>query len=197
MKHVMDMLKINEEIARKFLEVETALESAGNPAELLEILLKELGVVFDIPYVWLAFVNRQGEEGLPAILTLPAHFRERVGIVDEESFGMLLQQKTIPVLANENLRPFYKLFPRNRKYFIKSIAVVPLTLRGQLVGSVNLGDAIPERYSEGMDTSLLQQLAGRISERLDVMLYTGQQASAEPGTFFNRLGPGSGVSESE
>jgi len=168
MKQVMDMLKINEEIARKFSEVETALESACSPAELLVILLQQLGTVFDIPYIWLTFVKRQGEEGLLSNLAIPEYLREQVGELDEGSFDEILPQK-IPVLANEDLRLFYKLFPQNRKYFLKSIAVVPLILRGRLIGSLNLGDAQPERYSAGMDTSLLQQLAAKISERLDEM----------------------------
>jgi len=181
MKQVMDMLKINEEIARKFSEVETALESACSPAELLVILLRQMGTVFDIPYIWLTFVNRQGEEDMQSILAMPDYLREQVGGIDEESFDEILPRR-IPVLANENLRPFYKLFPQNRKYFLKSIAVVPLILRGRLIGSLNLGDASPERYSAGMDTSLLQQLADKISERLGRTLYSQDEALVESDT---------------
>ncbi len=170
MKQIMDTLKKNEEIARKFLAVEAALDAAGSPAELLETLLERLGAEFDIPYLWLTFVNREGTETLLSRLALPETFRELAGMLDEESFAELLPSPPTPVLANENLSLFYRLFPRRRKYFLKSIAVVPLFLQGKLIGSVNLGDAFPERYSAGMDASLLQQLAGKVSERLAGML---------------------------
>lgn len=170
MKQIMDTLKKNEEIARKFLAVEAALDAAGNPAELLETLLDRLGAEFDIPYLWLTFVNREGAGNLLARLALSESLQQRAGLLDEESLAELLPQPPTPVLANENLSLFYRLFPRRRKYFLKSIAVAPLFLQGKLFGSVNLGDASPERYCAGMDTSLLQQLAGKVSERLAGML---------------------------
>lgn len=169
MGDILDMLKKNEEIARKFLEVESALNSADTPANLLETLLRQLGGEFNIPYVWFTLVQRPvGDELLPN-LVMTEILREQVAILDEASFSEFFPQEGIPVLANENLRPFYKLFPKTRKFFLKSIAVVPLFLRGGLIGSLNLGDAAPERYYPGMDTSLLQQLAGKVAECLERM----------------------------
>jgi len=169
MGDILDMLKKNEEIARKFLEVESALNSADTPSALLETLLRQLVREFNIPYAWFTFVQRaEGEDLLPR-LAMTESLKEQVGILDEASFDEILPQAGIPVLANENLRPFYKLFPQTRKFFLKSIAVVPLILRGALIGSLNLGDSSPERYYAGMDTSLLQQLAGKVSECLERM----------------------------
>jgi len=95
MKQVMDMLKINEEIDRKFFEVETALESACSPAELLVILLQQLGTVFDIPYIWLTFVKRQGEEGLLSNLAMPEYLREQVGELDEVPLMRFFHRKSL------------------------------------------------------------------------------------------------------
>lgn len=172
MGDILDLLKKNEEIARKFLEVESALNSADSPASLLETLLRKLEKEFNIPYAWYTFVQRTGTADLIQHLAMTESLREKMGILDEESFREILPQQGIPILANENLRSFYKLFPRSRKFFLKSIAVVPLTLRGELIGSLNLGDAHPGRYHAGMDTSLLQQLADRISERLERMVFS-------------------------
>jgi len=169
MGDILDMLKKNEEIARKFLEVEAVLNSADTPANLMETLLRQLEREFNIPYVWFTLVQRPvGDELLPN-LVMAEILREQVAILDEASFSEFFPQEGIPVLANENLHPFYKLFPKTRKFFLKSNAMVPLFLRGGLIGSLNLGDAAPERYYPGMDTSLLQQLAGKISECLERM----------------------------
>jgi len=192
----MDTLKKNEEIARKFLKVEKALNSARTPSELLETLFRKLEAEFDIPYIWVSVVKREKDD-LQTSLAMPRYLWERVGILDEGSFDTILPLKTAPVLANENLRPFYKLFPENRKFFLKSIAVVPLTLHGEFRGSLNLGDASPERYSAGMDTSLLQHLAEKVSERLDGMLHSREEALSRTGTGVSDSSPDAGVSESE
>lgn len=193
----MDTLKKNEEIARKFRVIETALSSACSPPELLGTLVRQLGREFHVPYIWLTFVRRDGQKNLLSCLELPECLREQVGVLDAEAFDEVLPQKTVPVLANENLRPFYKLFPESRKFFLKSVAVVPLSLQGEFQGSLNLGDASPERYSAGMDTSLLQQLGEKISERLEQMLYSGREALSEPVTGLNCGSPVDGVSKSE
>ena len=56
--------------------------------------------------------------------------------------------ETAPVLANENLRPFYKLFLKT-EVLLKSMAVFPPSA-WRIPGSLNLG-MLPERYSAGMD----------------------------------------------
>ncbi|OPY15390.1 MAG: hypothetical protein A4E66_00124 [Syntrophus sp. PtaB.Bin001] len=194
MKHVMDTLKINEEIARKFMAVEKTLDSACSPCELFEILLQQLGEVFNIPYVWLTFVSRAGEKEMAARLSLTDTIKEQVGILDEAYFAEIFPQPAIPVLANENVSRFYKLFPKSRKYFLKSIAVVPLTVHERLIGSLNLGDALRERYSAKMDTSLLQQLAGKISEHLGKMVGQEDELPADSDPALRRSGEDPGVS---
>jgi GAF domain-containing protein len=197
MKHVMDTLKINEEIARKFMAVEKALDSACTPCELFEILLRQLGEVFNIPFVWFTFVSSTDDEELASRLALTDSIREQVGILDEASFTEIFPQPVTPVLANENVSRFYKMFPKNRKYFLKSIAVVPLTLHGVLIGSLNLGDALRERYSVRMDTSLLQQLAGKISEHLGRMVSSKNELPVESDANLRCSGGDPGVSGSE
>jgi uncharacterized protein YigA (DUF484 family) len=64
------------------------------------------------------------------------------------------------------MKPFYKLLPRNKKYFIKSLAIAPITLKGEIIGSINHGDSSNLRYQPGMDTSLLEKLAANVSARL-------------------------------
>ncbi|SEM29221.1 GAF domain-containing protein [Syntrophus gentianae] len=197
MGDILDMLKKNEEIAKKFLKVESALNSADTPSKLLETLLKQLEVEFNIPYVWFTFVQRTGNEDLIRHLAMAESLRGQVGILDEASFTEILPQKNLPVLANENLRPFYRLFPQTRKFFLKSIAVVPLILNGLLIGSLNLGDASPERYYPGMDTSLLQQLAGKVSEHLVRMVPPPRKKSGKSGVSQDLTGSEPGVSGSE
>jgi len=197
MSDILDTLKKNEEIAKKFLKVELVLNLANTPSKLLETVLRELETEFNIPYRWLTLLQHNGRNDLIPRLAMTESLAEQVGILDEASFHEILSGNTTAVLANDNLRPFYKLFPKTRKYFIKSIAVVPLFLDGVLVGSLNLGDASPERYYPGMDTSLLQQLAGKVSERLERLLIPPRKKSGRSGSdlSLNCTSPDSGASE--
>ena len=57
-----------------------------------------------------------------------------------------------------------------RKYFIKSVAVVPFTIGGRLAGTWNNGDADANRYEPDMKTDYIENLAKQISRRLDVIV---------------------------
>jgi uncharacterized protein YigA (DUF484 family) len=73
------------------------------------------------------------------------------------------------------MKPFYKLLPRNKKYFIKSLAIAPITLNSEIVGSINHGDFSNLRYQPGMDTNLLEKLASNISARLSNIMIAPRQ----------------------
>ena len=60
--------------------------------------------------------------------------------MEKTVFSNLVKDEKTPMLVNAYLRPFYRLLPKNEKYFAKSLAIVPLVLDGELIGSLNLGD---------------------------------------------------------
>jgi hypothetical protein len=99
--------------------------------------------------------------------------KDRVNIIDRTVFIGLVSESTMPKLINDNLKPFYKLLPRNKKYFIKSLAIAPLTLNSAIIGSINYGDFSSLRYQPGMDTTLLERLACNVSARLSVIMDGG------------------------
>jgi diguanylate cyclase (GGDEF)-like protein len=68
-----------------------------------------------------------------------------------------------PLLANQDLRPYNRLFPKNHTYSIKSIAIAPISLDGEVVGSLNQADFSFERFQPDIDTSRLEQLAVKVS----------------------------------
>ena len=63
--------------------------------------------------------------------------------------------------------------PPNVKYFLRSLAIAPFSLHGRLIGSLNHGDASPDRYRPGMETALLDHLARTVSEQLSRLLPPG------------------------
>jgi diguanylate cyclase (GGDEF)-like protein len=156
-------LQENEEIARKFAAVETAILSILKFRDLFEVLLTEIRERFKIPYVWISMIENSDLQSLISSLASSEMLRERMSVIDRQSFRDLVGSTMTPVLVNENLRPYFKLLPQKKKYFIKSMAMAPLSLDGEIIGSLNQADFSPERFSPGIDTSLLEQLAVKVS----------------------------------
>jgi diguanylate cyclase (GGDEF)-like protein len=156
-------LQENEEIARKFAAVETAILSILKFRDLFEVLLTEIRERFKIPYVWISMIENSDLQSLISSLASSEMLRERMSVIDRRSFRDLVGSTMTPVLVNENLKPYFKLLPQKKKYFIKSMAMAPLSLDGEIIGSLNQADFSPERFSPGIDTSLLEQLAVKVS----------------------------------
>lgn len=156
-------LQENEEIARKFAAVETAILSILKFRDLFEVLLTEIRERFKVPYVWISMIENSDLQSLISSLASSEMLRERMNVIDRQGFHDLVGTTMTPVLANENLKPYFKLLPQKKKYFIKSMAMAPLSLDGEIIGSLNQADFSPDRFSPGIDTSLLEQLAVKVS----------------------------------
>jgi len=168
MSNVLEMKKRNEEIAKKYSDLETKLLSAENPVHLFEAWMNGMAEAFGIPYLWVSIIA--GPENAPLIRTLKTSplLKDRVNVIDEDTFEGLVPKGDAPILVNEALRPFFRLLPQN-KYFVKSMAVAPIVLKGRVIGSLNHGDSSAMRYEPNMDTSLLQSMTSRISSCLSAM----------------------------
>jgi GAF domain-containing protein len=169
MDNILELKRKNQEIAEKFQEIEEKLSSAGDPVGLFEGWMSGMAEAFGIPFLWISLIQNPENEPLIKVLKSSAILGERLNVVDGTVFAALAPNGVAPVLATGELRPFYRLLPRN-KYFIRSLAVAPITLHGRVVGTLNHGDSSPARYAPEMDTSLLQGLASRLSSRLSLLL---------------------------
>ncbi len=142
-----DILKINEEITRKFRKIEADLALCRSAVELFEALLADIETEFGIPFVWLSLIRIPETTGLQKNLEASPLLRDRLNLIEKAPFLAVVPDGAPPLLVSGDLRPFFRLLPPNRKYFIRSLAVSPLTLHGRLIGSLNQGDASPERYT--------------------------------------------------
>jgi len=172
--------RINETIAETFSRIEASLPAAGDADAVLAHVLRELQEAFAIPFAWLSLISRPETEAWRPALTQSPFLGTRLNEIDPAAFTELVGEGITPVLANNDLKPFYRLLPQSNRYFIKSIAVAPLAPRGLTVGSLNFGDASPARYHPELDTSLLGRLAAAVSRRLEGMLPIGAEEKAVP-----------------
>jgi uncharacterized protein YigA (DUF484 family) len=165
-----DILKTNDEIARKFGGIEADLAVCRGIGELFERLLSGSEEAFGVPFVWLSLLRRPETEALLKLLGKSDILRDRINIMAPAPFLEIVPDFTHPLLASGDLRPFFRLMPPNVKYFLRSLAIAPLTRHGVLIGSLNHGDASLDRYKPGMDTALLDHLARTVSEQISQLL---------------------------
>ena len=165
-----DLKSINEIIAGRFSRVTEGVLSATTPNSLFENLLGGIEKEFAVPFVWLSLID--DEIIMPIIEEMESSglLKSRFSVVSQEFMDTLLTGGMKPVLANQNLKPFYRLLPPSRKYFVRSIAVVPFALDGRMIGTWNNGDADANRYEPDMKTDFIEKLASQISEKLSQLV---------------------------
>lgn len=161
-REIIQNVRDNEEIAERYFNIEKRILQILNFHDLFEALLSEISIQLKVPFAWISIIK--GSEIIEFIQSKKPSFvlQERLNIVDKEKFTDLVDSTT-PLLINQNLRRYKALMPKNRRRAIKSIALSPLMLDGELIGSLNQADTSENRWSSGMDTTHLEQLAIKVS----------------------------------
>ncbi len=177
---ISEILRHNEEVARKFFEIEKKILTILNYTDLFEVLLTEIRKKFRVPYVWISMIEKSEVSSFIQSLEASDLLKNRLNIIDKSTFTELVGMDTTPLLINKGLKPYFKMLPKSRKYVIKSLAIAPITLDGEIIGSLNQADISKVRFQPGIDTSLLEQLAVKVSlclsnvtahERLQFLAY--------------------------
>jgi len=161
---------INTKIASGFEKIEKKLAEAKDVAELFETLFTGIEEEFNVPFVWLTIADTKKNMRVIETAKSSPFLKDRLNIVKPNFYKEIFSAGLKPVLVNKNLTNYYRLFPEHRKYFVKSLALVPFKINGELTASWNNGDAVQSRFIPDMETSLLQKLARSVSDHLDKLL---------------------------
>jgi diguanylate cyclase (GGDEF)-like protein len=162
-KKLIEQVKHNDEITRKFFEIEKRILSILNYKDLFESLLREIKIKFNMPYTWISIIEKSDLFNFIQSLETSDILKKHMNIVDKNTFLKLVGTKTTPLLINDNLKAYSKLIPRQDKHTIRSIAISPISLDGEIIGSLNQAHILPGHFKPGLDTSSLEQLAVKIS----------------------------------
>ena len=161
-QHLLERLKRNEEIARKFNEIEISILSILNFEDFFERLLFQIADKFSIPHIWLSIIQESTICKQLKGRIESAVLNSAIAFVSQERFLSIIKDSK-PLLANRNLTFFKDLMPDTLTEPLGSLAISPITLDGKLVGSINHADIDTIRFEPGMDTSLLEQLSQKVS----------------------------------
>jgi len=162
-EELLERIKTNEDIARKFFEIDLEILSTGSLKDLFGKLLLLIEEKFQLSHVWLSIIKDSPLSSLIENIEESSLTSERLNIIEHKIFYQLTSGQPGPLLVNKDLKPFFRLLPANRKYLFKSLAVSPLTLEGEIIGSLNLVDKSENRFHPSMDTFFLSQLAVKVS----------------------------------
>jgi diguanylate cyclase (GGDEF)-like protein len=157
-----ERVRENEQLAEKFYQVELKILATLNYADLFETLLNEVATVFDVPLVWFSLIDDNEVAGL---------LRERYGrqlatvvnSVKRESLERFIGTNEEVVRVNENLHHYLSLLPKKHYQVVRSMALAPIVVDGELVGTLNQASDDDQRFSPSLNPVLLQRLALIIS----------------------------------
>jgi diguanylate cyclase (GGDEF)-like protein len=156
-------LKENEKIAQKFNEIEISILTILNFQDFLERLLFEIRDKFSIGYIWISVIEESDIAKQLHDIQDSELLRTSTAFVPKKKFLSVTNNSQRPLLANKNLDIFHALVPDIPTYEMGSIAIAPITLDGKIIGSINQADKDKNRFEPGIDTSLLEQLALKVS----------------------------------
>ncbi len=161
-KELIQNARDNAQIAQKIFKIEKRILKILNYNDLFEALLTEISIQLKVPYAWISIIKESEllefiQSKKPSEVLL-----DRLNIISKAKFEDLVENVK-PQLINDNLKRYKILIPKNRRKAIKSIAIAPLMLDGELIGSLNQADTRQDRWVPGMDTTNLRQLAVKVS----------------------------------
>lgn len=145
-----------EEQAEKFYALDVRMLKILDVATFCRELPLQIAELFDVPHAWLSVI-----EDSSAARYLRG--KSETVLIERDIFTELLPQAEKPLVVNEDLQPYFRLLPATRLEHFRSLAMVPLHLDGELVGSLNQSDPDARRFNPYFNTIHLERLAVKLS----------------------------------
>ncbi len=162
-ERILNVLKRNEEIHRKFFEVETEILTILDFGSFFERLVELIKSKFQVHDCWITLLLDSAPTFLLENIAGLIEKGEHVVLIEQEKIAGCLLQCHGPLLLNKNLQNFSCILPESVSALPQSMAFAPLKLDGHVVGYLTQADPNQKRFSPEMDATLLAQLAVKAS----------------------------------
>lgn len=177
-QQLIEQARRNEEIQVRLDEVDEFLLAHYGFKDLLRHLCRRIAGIYELEAVTLnldsanqrlseALGGREQEELPPG-----CYLRQR------KEIRVILADLERPFLCNKIISEVKSCFFPNGP-FLASMTVLPLWVRGEFLGTLNLGSASPKRYAPGLETHFLRRLARKAAAGLDAALLVEQSKVME------------------
>lgn len=160
--------RCNEDKMRRFDLLERRLIGAASLRELICLLLSEYKQAFNVEVVTLTLLDRENEVS-----------RILAGELDAgSSLNVIQSAALLHETYSRNHRPWLGRFDSSRHQMlfgsdeesVASVALLPLTRKNELIGSIHFGSSDPERYTADCGTAFLERLSAIMGVCLDSAL---------------------------
>lgn len=159
--NVLENSRANEAVAQKLFEIETQILSCKSSQELLKQLLNSIQEKFNLSGIFLLLV-----EPTPIKYLLSGNMQTTWHQANTRAISLTKLQKyhpqRKPFLTNK-ISEISSILPQALVNQTQSAALTPLTLEGELFGSLLFTDQDKNRFHPELGTELLEQLAVKIS----------------------------------
>jgi len=165
---LMERARYNEQVLAKFQKVELRLIGIVSFKELIEAILEDYREAFELDIVSLSLIDADYDLRRTLLdAEVPASGFPGLILFDRDIFlSSFFGNSKQPVLGTFDRSHHGMLFPVTELQ-PSSVAVLPLSRWGQLVGSLNLGSVRPGRFTPGMATNFIEWLAAVASVCLE------------------------------
>ncbi len=165
---LMERARYNERVLARFQKVELRLIGIVSFKELIEAILEDYREAFELDVVSLSLIDADYDlrRTLMDAEASPDEFPGLIMFDSDVFLSSLFGRHTQPVLGTYDKERHGLLFAQGGLR-PSSIAILPLTRWGQLVGSLNLGSVRSDRFVPGMATNFIEWLAAVASVCLE------------------------------
>lgn len=165
---LMERARYNERVLARFQKVELRLIGIVSFKELIEAILEDYREAFELDVVALSLIDSDYDlrRTLMDAEASPDEFRGLIMFDQDLFLSSLFGGRNQPVLGAYDPERHACLFPKGGLR-PSSVAILPLTRWGQLVGSLNLGSVRSDRFVPGMATNFIEWLAAVASVCLE------------------------------
>ena len=167
---ILKQMRDDEDNHQKFARTEATILSVSTLKDFFIRLLPELKRAFQIPYIWLTFIDdtpmaRLARQAVQKETTSGGPARE-IAFIRNEDFDGIFKNGPKPVMTGRYTGPYSLVFPEGHNFAVRSMAIVPLYVDGMVAGCVNFGHFVSNRFESSMDSrdiDLIRQLTLKIS----------------------------------
>lgn len=161
---MLDRVKENSLTLKRFQVFEMKLLSLSSLPEMIEHMLNETKVFFDLDVVSFCLIDEKGE--IASFLKEDSYdYQTRDELLllgDKELLKGTFGLTSNPYLGDYTHVSCSDFFPYVEKKPI-SVAILPLTRRNSIFGSLNLGSYIPKRFDNDMATDFVDHMVSVVS----------------------------------
>ncbi len=160
---IMREIRLSAENEKKLRSIETKILSIVSYRDFFEVLLNEIKKKFTSPYTWISLIAEYDIGTLIQTCYPGEDLDNYLTVIEREIFFELIGTTGKPLLIKNDLKRYFPLYPPHISYFIKSLAIAPISLDGTVIGSLNLADFSDTRFHRRAYAQFIELLALKIS----------------------------------